>query len=270
MKSIRYRKLIPESRRIVVKIGTRVLVDQKGKLNHAVIENLVFQLSKLHKEEKELLVITSGAIASGMEALNIEERPKELPDLQMAAAVGQGRLISVYQSFFNKHNIIVGQVLLTHNDFKHKIRLTNARRTLENLIRHKIIPIINENDAISDEEIKADMALGDNDLLAALVVKLVRADLLIILTTVDGVLKETSTGIERLSFIENITPKIFALCAEKTDSLSRGGMKSKLKAAKIAAETGCISVIANGLTKDILLKIFNGEDIGTLILASGL
>ena len=189
----------------------------------------------------------------------------------MAAAVGQTKQMSRYDELFSAKGCKVGQILLTHEDFRHKIRLTNARRTMENLIRNKVIPVINENDVVADEEIKADLALGDNDLLASLVVKLIRADLLIMLTTVDGIRQKHKTGrAERIRYLESITRKTFNLISSEKSELTKGGMQTKLKAAQAVSNGGCSAIIANGRQANVLRRTMNGEDVGTLILAAGI
>jgi glutamate 5-kinase len=270
-KSLKYRAIIHEARRVVVKIGSRVLVQKTGRPDMRSMRNLARQLAGILRSGHEVAVVTSGAIGSGMEALGMKERPTSLPELQMAAAVGQGRLMAHYDKLFSALGCKVGQVLLTHADFQHKIRLTNARRTLETLIRHRVIPLINENDVVADEEIKADLALGDNDLLASLVVKLIRADLLIILSTVDGVREPGPRGsTKRIRYIESITPKTFSLVQASHSRLSKGGMASKLRAAQSVAQTGCSVVIANGRQADVVSRIMKGEDVGTMVLSSPL
>ena len=185
----------------------------------------------------------------------------------MAAAIGQTRLMSRYDKLFGARGCKVGQVLLTHDDFDHKVRTTNARRTMESLIRHEVIPIVNENDVVADEEIRADLALGDNDYLAALVVKLIRADLLVILSTVDGLRETDDRGrTRRVSYIEEITPQTFELVKAHDPRLSKGGMASKLRAAQEVTRTGCTVVIANGRNTGILTRILNAEDTGTIVL----
>lgn len=268
--SLKYREAIADARRVVVKIGTRVLVQKTGRPDIRCMRRLVKEVAILRKEGCEVVIVSSGAIGAGMEALRMPERPDALPDLQMAAAVGQTRLMSRYDELFSAAGCRVGQVLLTHEDFRHKKRLTNARRTLENLIRHRVIPIINENDVVADEEIRADMALGDNDFLASLVVKLIRADLLIVLTTVDGIREPASAGrTRRVRYIENVTRKTYSLVREEGSSLSKGGMASKLKAVLAASQAGCSSVIADGRKPNVLSRVMAGEDVGTMILASG-
>jgi len=270
-KSLKYREIIPEVRRIVVKIGSRVLVQKTGRPDIPRIRNITSDISRLRKKGYEIAIVTSGAIGAGMEALGMRDRPQTLPDLQMAAAVGQTRLMSRYDELFARAGYKVGQILLTHDDFHHKVRLTNARRTMENLIRNGVIPIINENDVVADEEIRADLALGDNDLLASLVVKLIRADLLIMLTTTDGVREPGKSGrTRRIKYLESITRKTFALANVTSESkISRGGIQSKLRAAESVSKAGCSAVIANGRETGILSRIMKGEDAGTLVLASG-
>jgi glutamate 5-kinase len=225
----------------------------------------------MQKKGYEVVVVTSGAIGTGMEALGMKERPTALPDLQMAAAVGQCRLMSRYDMLFSKLGCKVGQILLTHADFHHNIRMANARRTMEKLIRHKVIPIINENDAVADEEIKADLALGDNDLLASLLVRLIRADLLVMLTTVDGLRHFQPNGkSKRIRYIEKIDRKTYELVNPNHSKLSKGGMDSKLRAAQSVAHTGCLVVMANGRQTRVLTDIIEGRDVGTIVLPSAL
>ncbi len=265
---IRYREFLPEARRIVVKIGTRVITQQSGRPDTQPIKRLVKQIADLHRQGYEILLVSSGAIGAGVEALGLKSRPTNVPDLQMCAAVGQARLMARYKALFDLEKIIIGQVLLTHADFQHRVRFANAKRTMEHMIRHNVIPIINENDVVADEEIKADLSLGDNDYLAALVVKLARADLLVILSTVDGVLDNKG---KRVKCIENLS-EAFALVNPVTagGGLSKGGMRSKLQAAQIAVKAGCGVVIACGRNSKVLTKAVAGKDIGTLILSSAL
>jgi glutamate 5-kinase len=185
----------------------------------------------------------------------------------MCAAVGQARLMAHYEDLFGAEKITIGQVLLTHADFQHRIRFANAKRTMEHMIRHNVIPIINENDVVADEEIKADLSLGDNDYLAALVVKLVRADLLIILSTVDGVLDASG---KRVPCIENLSEAFALVNPAQAGGLSKGGMDSKLRAAQIAIKAGCGVVIACGRDSKVLLNVMAGKDTGTLLLSSAL
>lgn len=265
-KSLKYRETIFDARRIVIKIGSRVLVQKTGRPDKRRIRELVKQISTLQKQGLEIAIVTSGAVGTGMEALGMKTRPTLVPDLQMAAAVGQARLMSRYDELFSKVHCKVGQVLLTHADFDHKIRTTNARRTMNNLIQHKVIPIINENDVVSDEEIRADLSMGDNDNLASRVVNLIRADLLILLTTVDGIREPGSAGrTKRVKYIEAITKNTFKLVTGSKSNLSKGGMETKLKAAQAVSKTGCSVIIANGRSANVLTDIMIGKDIGTMI-----
>ncbi len=263
----RFREFLPEARRIVVKIGTRVIAQKTGRPDMRPLKSLVAQVAALHRQGYEILMVSSGAVGAGMEALGMKERPRTVPDLQMCAAVGQARLMAHYEDLFNAEKITIGQVLLTHSDFQHRIRFANAKRTMEHMIRRSVIPIINENDVVADEELKADLSLGDNDYLAALVVKLVRADLLIILSTVDGVLDSAQ---KRVSCIENLADAFALVNPDQSGGLSKGGMDSKLRAAQIAVRAGCGVVIACGRDKKVLLNVMAGNDTGTLILSSAL
>lgn len=265
----KYRQFLPESRRIVVKVGTRVIAQPSGRPVTRLMDGLARQIAGLRRKGYEVVLVTSGAIGAGMDSLGIAKRPTDVPDLQMCAAVGQARLMATYEQLFKAHHIKVGQVLLTHADFKHRIRFANARRTLENLLRHGVLPIVNENDVVADEEVKASLSLGDNDHLAALVVKMVRADLLVMLTTVDGVLAPAAGNRHRrIPYIESLTPEILKLVNPSSGGISKGGMDSKLQAAKIASRAGCSVLIANGRTPGILQKAVAGEDVGTLFLAN--
>jgi len=269
-KSLKYREAIGDVRRVVIKIGSRALVQKTGRPDKRRMGSLIREMAAIQQSGHEVVVVTSGAIGAGMEALGMKERPSSLPDLQMAAAVGQTRLMHLYSEMFARYGCKVGQVLLTHSNFQHKVRLTNARRTMENLIRHQVIPVVNENDVVSDEEIKADLALGDNDYLASLVVKLIRADLLVLLTTVDGLREMGADGrTRRLRYLESVTRRTYSLVSDERSHLSTGGMATKLKAAEAVSKTGCSVVIANGCQAGVLARIMAGNDVGTLILASG-
>lgn len=269
-KSLRYRAGLADARRVVVKIGSRVLVKKTGRPELRRIAILVRELAAMRRRGVELVIVTSGAVGTGMAALGMKSRPTELPDQQMAAAVGQSRLMALYDKLFGARRCKVGQVLLTHDDFHNHLRLSNATRTMLNLLRHGVIPIVNENDVVAAEEIRAEIKkLGDNDLLAALVVKMIRADLLIILSTVDG-LREPRPGgsSRRVRCLEGVTRKAFQLVSGKGSDLSTGGMTSKLQAAHDVARAGCSVVIADGRKPGNLARIMRGEDVGTLIVAS--
>jgi len=266
----RYRDYLGDTRRLVVKIGSRVLVQKSGRPHRRCIAALVEQVAALQAGGREVVLITSGAVGTGMAGLGMKTKPTALPDLQMAAAVGQARLMTLYDTLFARHGIRVGQVLLTHDDFHHGIRQANARRTLENMLRHGVIPIVNENDVVAVEELQAELKkLGDNDLLAGMVTKMLHADLLILLTTADGVREFLPTGkSRRLPLVEAVTARILKLAAPKEVGISTGGMSSKLRVAKGVAEAGISVVIADGRRPGDLARLMAGADVGTFILPS--
>jgi len=256
------RSELAQARRIVVKVGSRVLVGHSGRPNPRRIAALADAAASIRAGGRELVLVSSGAIAAGMEELGWRRRPKRLPDLQMAAAVGQLRLMALYARHFRHHGCQIAQVLLTHDALNVRERHLNARTTLINLLRHRIVPIINENDAVSVEEIR----FGDNDLLAALVAMLVDADLLILLTTVDGLRAPAGDGrTRRVPWLPSVTPRELTLVFGCRNELSTGGMASKLQSAHNVARAGIPVVIADGRRPDVLVRVLAGEDVGTLI-----
>ena len=259
----KYRKALADARRVVIKVGTRVITQPSGEPDLNQLKTLSDQVARKHNLGHEMLMVSSGAVGAGVEALGMVTRPVHVPDLQMCAAVGQAKLMALYDNFFKAHMIKIGQVLLTHADFHHKIRLANAERTMRHMIENRVIPIINENDVVADEEIKAVMSLGDNDYLASRVVDLVDADLLIILSTVDGVLDEEG---KRVPYIDDINSAFDLVNAKhESSALSKGGMESKLSAAKRALKSNCKVVIANGRADKIISDIITGKNKGTLL-----
>ncbi|MDD5677414.1 MAG: glutamate 5-kinase [Kiritimatiellae bacterium] len=256
------RQELAQARRIVVKIGSRILVQSSGRPEMRRIRSLIRELAGLRQAGREVVFVTSGAIGAGMEVLGMKRRPINLPELQMAAAVGQSRLMTRYDKLFARERCKVGQVLLTHDDLKHRSRHLNARNTMLTMLGAGVIPVVNENDVVAVEEIK----FGDNDLLASLVVHLIDADLLIILTTTDGLREPAISGrTRRVAFLGSITPEVMALASGKGSALSTGGMASKLEAAQAVAKTGAAVVIADGRRSGIIGKILAGADMGTLI-----
>ena len=250
--------------RLVVKLGTGVLTDSRKQIDPAQLEQLVAQVAALRKSGKEIVIVTSGAVGAGMGALGYQKRPNELAELQACAAIGQTRLMAIYAELFAKHDLHVAQVLLTHEDLEHHERHLNARNTLVTLLGRGVVPIINENDAVSFTEIK----FGDNDKLSALVASLLPADLLVILTTVDGVIENFSkSNPKTISLIEQIDSTIEKLAGGTTSETAVGGMASKVQAAKIVVRSGIPLVIASGKKKNVLAKILAGENEGTLFVA---
>ena len=250
--------------RIVVKLGTGVLTDSRMLIDPAQLAQLVAQVAALKQAGKEVVLVTSGAVGAGMGALGYESRPTDLAEKQACAAVGQSRLMAAYDKLFSAHGILVAQVLLTHEDLEHHERHLNARNTLVTLLNRGVVPIINENDAVSFTEIK----FGDNDKLSALVASLLPADLLVILTTVDGVMENFGKAdANLLSTIEQIDAAIENMAGGTTSATAVGGMKSKIEAAKIVVRSGIPLVIASGKKTDALARILDGGDEGTLFVA---
>ncbi len=255
------RDSLKSASRIVVKLGTGVLTDSRKLIDPAQLEQLVAQLAALKKSGKEIVLVTSGAVGAGMGALGYENRPTDLAEKQACAAVGQSRLMAAYDKLFSAHGLVVAQVLLTHDDLEHHERHLNARNTLVTLLDRGVVPIINENDAVSFTEIK----FGDNDKLSALVASLLPADLLVILTTVDGVIENFGKADAKIiSVIEQIDFHIESMAGGTTSATAVGGMKSKIDAAKIVVRSGIPLVIASGQKKNALAEILGGADEGTL------
>ena len=259
-----HRESIKTAVRVVVKLGTGVLTDSRKQPDHAQLEQLVAQVAAQRKAGREIVLVTSGAVGAGMGALGYEKRPTDLAELQACAAVGQPRLIGVYEKLFAAHDLRVAQVLLTHDDLEHHERHLNARNTLVTLLDRGVTPIINENDAVSFTEIK----FGDNDKLSALVASLLPADLLVILTTVDGVIENFGKANPKtISVIEQIDSTIEKLAGGTDSETAVGGMASKIQAAKIVVRSGIPLVIASGKKKNVLARVLAGEDEGTLFVA---
>ena len=261
------RKKLASSRRVVVKIGSRVLVQRNGRPDTRRMAALVAGLAALRKAGREVIVVSSGAIASGLQALGMKQKPDDLPTLQMAAAVGQSRLMAAYDRLFARKKCRIGQVLLTHDDLEHRRRHLNARNTMLKLLDHGVVPIVNENDVVSVDEIK----FGDNDALASRTAMLVEADLLVLLTTVNGFHAADAKGRRRrVGFLTGITADTLSHTQGKGSVFSTGGMASKLISAAEAARMGTTVVIADGRQDSILQKVVAGADVGTLIPAADL
>ncbi|MBC8003679.1 MAG: glutamate 5-kinase [Opitutaceae bacterium] len=254
-------ELLNNVSRVVVKLGTGVLTDAQKKPDLAQMQQLVAQMATLRKAGKDVILVTSGAVGSGMGVLGHAKRPTDLAEMQACAAVGQSRLMATYEKLFGEFGIHVAQVLLTHDDLEHHERHLNARNTLVTLLDHGVVPIINENDAISFTELK----FGDNDRLSSLVAALLPADLLIILTTVDGVIENFGQpNAHPVTVIEQIDEMIEGMAGGTTSETAVGGMASKIQAAKIVIRSGIPLVIASGRKTSVLSDILAGQDEGTL------
>ena len=262
------RKLTVEPKRIVIKVGSRILTSKNFRLDKAWIKNLVAQIAALINKDIEVILVTSGAIGAGMGMLGLDLRPGLLPQQQAAAAIGQSQLMKIYDTFFKHHNILSAQILLTREDLSNRKRYLNAKNTLFTLLTYKAVPIINENDTVSVDEIK----FGDNDRLSALVANLMQAGLLIILSDVDGLYaaapkrKEFQKKRDVISIVKEFGPRTEKMASASISKLGTGGMVSKIEAAKICSTAGVSCIVANGRVPDILRRILDGENIGTLFL----
>jgi glutamate 5-kinase len=259
------KKTFEKARRIVVKVGSSILASIERGLHHEVFSQLAKEISELKRQGYEIVLVSSGAIAAGMEKLGYKTRPQSVTQKQATAAVGQSRLMNIYESYFSRHQQMVAQILLTHDDLSHRRRFLNARNTLLTLLELGIIPIINENDTVVVDEIK----VGDNDNLSALVTNLIEADLLIILTNIDGLCDgdpRLNPNARCIPLVEDIDVDIGKIAGGTKSAMSVGGMVSKIQAAKKASRFGIPTAIASGTRKEVLHQILRGKEIGTLIL----
>ena len=250
--------------RVVVKIGSALLRDPKSGLHEDFVRQIVSQLTTLRQQGKDIVLVSSGAIALGMRVLGDQYLPKDIAYQQAAAAIGQSHLIWTYERFFSTYRQPVAQILLTRDDMRNRGRYLNARNTLNTLLQCGIIPIINENDTVSADEIR----FGDNDQLSAMVCNLVDADLLVMLTDIDGLYSADPRLDPEAAFIpevKHLNTKVERLAGRTTHDTGRGGMHSKIQAAKIAGTNGIHAHIANGLHPDVLLRILAGDAVGTHI-----
>jgi len=251
----------------IIKIGSAVLTDNGRGLNHSAIDHWVEQISQLKKQGVDVVVVSSGSVAEGMVRLGWSKRPHELNKLQAAASIGQMGLIQAYEQSFQRHGSQTAQVLLTHDDLSNRTRHLNARSTIKTLLDLSVVPIINENDAIANEELK----VGDNDTLAAMIANLLSADLLMILTDQDGLFDSdprSNANAELISEANVDDARLDGAAGGSAGLLGRGGMLTKLKAARIAARSGAATLIVPGLTKNVVLDAFEGGQIGTLLVAN--
>jgi len=254
--------------RIVVKVGTSTLAHPTGHLNIRHMESLCKVLSDIKNAGHEVILVSSGAIGMGMGKLSLRERPSTLPGKQAAAAVGQCELMYTYDKLFSEYNHIIAQILLTGSDVKDTERRNNFIGTMEHLLDMTVLPIINENDTVVTDEI----IIGDNDTLGAIVATSVKADLLILLSDIDGLYTadpKKDPNARLIPVVEAITPEVLALAGGAGSALGTGGMATKLRAAQIAGEAGIDMVITNGENPEKLYDIFEGKEVGTRFLGSG-
>lgn len=249
--------------KIVVKVGTSTLTHSTGLLNLKRIENLARQLADIHNQGIEVVLVTSGAIAAGMGRLGLKVRPKTMPEKQAAAAVGQGTLIQMYENFFSDYGKTIAQILLTKEDIVDEVRYLNAHNTFYELLSQGVIPIVNENDAVVTDEI----SVGDNDTLSAMVTSLIGADLLIILSDIDGLYDSnprTNPNAKIIYNVKKITGQIKDSAEGAGSNLGTGGMVTKIKAAEIVVAANATMIIAKGSESNIINDILDGREIGTL------
>lgn len=254
---------------VVVKVGTRVLTLADGTLNYPRIERLAEEIHTVAAAGRKVVLVSSGAVGAGMSLLKLASRPSDLAKLQAVAAVGQAHLIQTYDRTFVKHGRRAAQVLLTADDVSHRTRYLNVRNTLASILEFGAVPVINENDTVSVEELQT--TFGDNDRLAALVTNLIRAPLLVILSDIEGLFDgdPAHESSKLVSTVAKIDDTILGYVRDKKTGLSKGGMASKLAAARIVTSAGENMIVASGRREDVLTRIMAGEEIGTLFQARG-
>ena len=260
---------ISEKKRVVIKLGTSTLAHKTGKLNIRRMTNLVRVISDLHNAGREIIMVSSGAVGLGAGKLGLPEKPKQTNVKQAVAAIGQCELMHVYDDMFAKYSVTVAQILLTKAIIGNENHCANFKTAVETLVGMGVIPIVNENDTIAIDELE--LEIGENDSLSALVAELSGADLLLILSDIDGLYTDdprTNPDAEPIHVVEAITPEIEAMAGGAGTSLGTGGMSTKINAAKIATEAGIDMVIMNGRDPEKLYDLFEDAEIGTLFKAN--
>lgn len=260
------REALKKAKRIVIKVGTSTITYANGKRNFSQIDRLAREISDLQNQGKEMILVTSGAVAVGVDRMGLPGKPKTIPGKQAAAAVGQGVLMHTYEKFFADYGQIVAQVLITKTEAIDRHRYTNTRNTFMELMRQRVIPIVNENDVVALDELK----IGDNDNMSALVAGIVDADLVIILSDVDGLYTanpQTHPDAVIVPEVAEITPEIEASAGGVGSARGTGGMATKIQAAKAATSSGIHLVIASGTEKYAITRVLQGEELGTLFVS---
>lgn len=264
------REYLKDKKRIVIKIGTSTITHlSTGNLNLNKLEKFVRVLTDIRNQDKEVVIVSSGAIGAGRKALGIKERPQTLSLKQACAAVGQARLMMIYQKLFAEYNQTIAQILITKRILLNEISLANAENTFHELLNMGVIPIVNENDPISTDQIQEEN-FGDNDTLSANVAEMVKADLLILLSDIDGLYSDdprNNKDARFISYVDCIDEKLEAMGKGADTTFGTGGMATKIAAAKIACSAGVDMVIANGDDVTNINRILNGEEVGTLFKA---
>ncbi len=257
------KQLMANVRNLVVKVGTAVLTGNDGQLNRGLIAHIAQQLARLNERGVKVTLVSSGAIGAGMRRAGLPSRPRSLPMLQATAAVGQPLLMSLYQKTLAKYNLNVGQILVTRADFEQRSRYVKISNTIAALHRLHAIPIINENDTVAVDEIDR---FADNDTIAAMVTNLLKADLMVILTVVDGLLDGEGRLVDLVSSVDQ---QVKDMARAEKSALGSGGMRSKLNAVKMVTDSGEGAVIACGREHNVLLRLLDGERVGTIFAPSG-
>ena len=262
------RKTLKDKKRVVIKVGTSSLThSETGQLDFIKMEKLVRELADLNNRGKEVILVSSGAIAVGRKAIGMKERPSSLAVKQACASIGQARLMMIYQKLFMEYNQTASQILMTKNTLVNEVNRGNARNTFETLLEMGAIPIVNENDTVSTYEIQ----FGDNDTLSAVVSALVQADLLILLSDIDGLFTDDPNRNPEARFIEyvdRVDERFEKMAKGSSSDVGTGGMSTKLGAARLATSAGADMIIANGADMDIIHRIMSGERIGTMFRAN--
>ncbi len=260
------RSELKNSNRIVFKVGTSTLTYPNGNLNLKRVEELAWILSDLRNSGKEVVLVTSGAIGVGAMHIGMDYRPTIMKEKQAAAAVGQAILMQIYQNFFTRYNQVVAQVLLTKEEVSTTERYDNTKNTLQTLLEMGIIPIVNANDTISTYEI----AISENDRLSAIVAEIIEADLLVLLTDIDGLYNKNPhehPDAHRISYVQNISDEIISMAGSKGSTFSVGGMKTKIEAAMLSTESNIPMAIIHGEKTTLIYDLLDGKDVGTFFSA---
>ena len=258
---------IKNAKRLVVKVGTSTLTHETGKINIRRMVKLCSVLADLHNSGREVILVTSGAIGVGVGKLGLKERPKDIPGRQAAATVGQCELMFMYDKYFGENGVKTGQLLVTKSDIENEQRRTNLENTFLKLFEYEAVPVVNENDSVATEEI----VYGDNDSLSAIVARLVKADVLIILSDIDGLYDDNpneNPDARLIPVVREINEDIIALCGGAGTNRGTGGMVTKIHAAEIATSAGIPTVIMNGTAPQDIYKLIDGHSVGTVFTVS--